>query len=80
MFDNALNMNMLRLAREVNSNPAQRGVLSTGQRAAMALALNQSDWLEEMGYTLAEAVNRLDRAELNAVIFVDRHLHDDSIA
>jgi len=33
---------------------------STGERLAVALALNRSDWLASMGYTIAEAIDRVD--------------------
>lgn len=31
---------------------------STGEKAAVAIALNRADWLAEMGYSLAEAIHR----------------------
>jgi hypothetical protein len=43
---------------------AQRGghdawaVQSTGEKVAVALTLNRADWLAEMQYTLAEAIER----------------------
>lgn len=36
-----------------------RGVLSTGEALAAALVLNRADWLAEMGYTIAEAIQRV---------------------
>ncbi|TIP10618.1 hypothetical protein [Mesorhizobium sp.] len=35
------------------------GVLSTGEKLAAALVLNRPDWLAEMHYTLAEAIERV---------------------
>ena len=35
------------------------GVLSKGEMIAAALVLNRADWLAEMNYTLAEAMERL---------------------
>lgn len=35
------------------------GVLSTGEKLAAALVLNRADWLEKMGYSMAEAIDRL---------------------
>jgi hypothetical protein len=35
------------------------GVLSTGEKLAAALVLNRPDWLAEMNYTLAEAIERV---------------------
>jgi hypothetical protein len=36
------------------------GSLSTGEKLAAALVLNRGDWLAEMGYSIAEAIERLD--------------------
>jgi hypothetical protein len=33
-------------------------VQSTGEKVAVALALNKPEWLASMGYTLAEAIDR----------------------
>ncbi|MHB2268117.1 hypothetical protein [Pseudaminobacter salicylatoxidans] len=35
------------------------GVLSTGEKLAVALVLNRPDWLAGMHYTLAEAIERV---------------------
>lgn len=46
------------------SRDAKRGghpswsVLSTGEKAAVALVLNRSEWLAEVQFTLAEAIER----------------------
>jgi hypothetical protein len=46
------------------SRDAKRGgheawtVQSTGERVAVALVLNRADWLSEMDYTIAEAIER----------------------
>jgi len=42
---------------------------STGERVAVALALNRADWLAKIDYTLAEAIDRLDSDWL-ACVFV----------
>lgn len=34
-------------------------VLSKGERLAVALVLNRADWLADMKYTLAEAIERV---------------------
>lgn len=34
--------------------------MSTGEALAAALVLNRPDWLAEMGYTIAEAIDRID--------------------
>lgn len=35
------------------------GALSTGEKLAAAIALNRPDWLQEMGYTITEAMKRI---------------------
>jgi hypothetical protein len=46
------------------SRDAKRGghdawtVQSTGEKVAVALVLNRADWLAEMGYMIAEAIER----------------------
>jgi len=35
-------------------------VQSTGERLAVALALNRADWLANIGFTIAEAIDRVD--------------------
>ena len=35
------------------------GVLSTGEKLAVALVLNRPEWLADMHYTLAEAIERV---------------------
>lgn len=48
---------ILRVTRYAQANGY--GVLSTGEQLAAALVLNRADWLAEMGYTMAEAVDRI---------------------
>lgn len=36
-------------------------VISTGEALAAALVLNRPDWLANMGYTIAEALDRIDQ-------------------
>ena len=42
-------------------------VLSTGEAIAAALVLNRPDWLAQMGYTLAQAIGRLDAEWLDLI-------------
>lgn len=37
-------------------------VLSTGEKLAAALVLNQPEWLAKMGYTMVEAIERVGPA------------------
>jgi hypothetical protein len=43
------------------------GVQSTGEKLAVALVLNRADWLDEIQYTIAEAIER-SGAEWVAII------------
>jgi len=36
------------------------GPLSTGESLTAALVLNRHDWLADMGYTIAQALDRID--------------------
>ncbi|MCS3745759.1 hypothetical protein FHY18_001320 [Xanthomonas arboricola] len=36
------------------------GTLSTGEALTAALVLNRADWLAEMDYTIAQALDRID--------------------
>lgn len=37
------------------------GALSTGESLTAALVLNRHDWLSEMDYTIAQALDRIDQ-------------------
>jgi hypothetical protein len=51
---------LLGKAREAKSGGREAwGVQSTGEKLAVALALNRADWLAEFGYTLVEAIERV---------------------
>lgn len=41
---------------------------STGERLAVAVVLNRPDWLAEMDYTLAEAIDRIGTEWLALVL------------
>jgi hypothetical protein len=49
---------------------------STGEKLAVALVLNRADWLEEMNYTIAEAIGRIGVDWASAVPDVARALRD----
>ena len=34
------------------------GPMSTGEKVSLALALSRADWLDTMGYTIPEAIDR----------------------
>jgi hypothetical protein len=50
---------LLRKARDAKHGGHDAwAVQSTGEKVAVALVLNRGDWLEEIQYTIAEAIER----------------------
>lgn len=47
------------LAKVLDAARGGVGAQSTGEQLMAALCLNRSDWLERMGYTIAEALDRV---------------------
>lgn len=47
------------LAKSRDAKNGGFGVLSTGEKLAAALVLNRADWLADVDYTLAEAIDRV---------------------
>ncbi len=54
------------------------GVLSTGEKLAVALVLNRPDWLASMDYTLAEAIDRVGAQWLALIPQAARVLNDET--
>ncbi|RZL95289.1 MAG: hypothetical protein EOP82_03015 [Variovorax sp.] len=52
------------------------GALSTGEQIAAALVLNRPEWLTQMGYTMAEAVDRIGLIWCSMLLQVQRDLGD----
>ena len=52
-------------------------VQSTGEKVAVALVLNRADWLEELGYTLAEAVERIGQDWVAVITQVAHQLAEE---
>ena len=65
------------------SRDAKRGgheawaVQSTGEKVAVALVLDRADWLAEMQYTLAEAIERSGQDWVSVIPHVARQLADE---
>ena len=65
------------------SRDAKRGghdawaVQSTGEKVAVALVLNRSDWLEEIQYSIAEAIERSGQEWVAIIPQVARELADE---
>lgn len=52
--------------------------MSTGEKLAVALVLDEAAWIHDAGYTLAEAIDRLEPDWLAALRPVERALQDES--
>lgn len=56
---NARYEHLLRKSRDAKrGGPEAWAAQSTGEKVAVALVLNRADWFAEMGYTIAEAIDR----------------------
>ena len=53
-------------------------VQSTGEKVAVALALNRADWLASMNYTMAEAIERAGPVWISLLPRVIRALETDA--
>lgn len=53
-------------------------VQSTGEKVAVALALNRADWLQSINYTLAEAIERAGPVWISLLPRVIRALENDA--
>jgi len=56
-----------------------RGCQSTSQALGTALVLNRSDWLAEMRYTIAQALDRIGPDWATAIPAVERALMNDEM-
>ncbi len=67
------------------SRDAKRGgqgawaVQSTGEKVAVALVLNRSDWLEAMQYTIAEAIERSGQEWVSVIPQIARQLVEEEV-
>lgn len=52
-------------------------VQSTGEKIAVALVLNLADWLEEIGYTIAEAIERAGQVWVSMIPEIARLLAEE---
>ncbi|MBV6866433.1 hypothetical protein ACCQ23_05440 [Xanthomonas axonopodis pv. phyllanthi] len=53
------------------------GPLSTGEALTAALVLNRADWLAEMDYTIAEALDRIDSDTVQHLRDAERALRQE---
>jgi hypothetical protein len=54
-------------------------VQSTGEKVAVALVLNRSEWLAEYGYTIAEAIDRAGPDWVEMIPQIARQLGDEGL-
>jgi len=54
-------------------------VQSTGEKVVVALVLNRADWLDELGYTVAEAIERAGQEWVAIIPQVARQLAVEGI-
>jgi hypothetical protein len=52
-------------------------VQSTGEKVAVALVLNRADWLNEMEFTLAEAIDRSGAEWVSIIPQIARELAEE---
>jgi hypothetical protein len=52
---------------------------STGEKVVIALVLNRADWLEELGYTIAEAIERAGQEWVAIIPQVARQLAEEGV-
>jgi hypothetical protein len=52
-------------------------VQSTGEKVAVALVLNRADWLAEMGYTIAEAIERAGQDWVDVIPYIARRIEEE---
>jgi hypothetical protein len=63
------------LVEHIKADARKFGVLSTGEKIAVALVMNRTDWLNEAGWpSVLEAVERLGPEWLAAALQVQRDL------
>lgn len=55
------------------------GPLSTGEALTAALVLNRADWLKDMGYTIAEALARIDDDTVRHLRAAERRLQNEGV-
>lgn len=66
------------VAKSRHASASGIGVLSTGEKLAAALVLNRPDWLAQMNYTLAEAIERVGAEWLALIPEASRRLADEA--
>ena len=72
-------LHLLRKARDAKHGGLDAwGVMSTGEKVAVALVLNRPEWLAEFGYTIPEAIDRSGPVWVSLIPKVARDLADEN--
>jgi hypothetical protein len=72
------NADLAHMIRKAHSAAAgDLGVLSTGEKLVVALLLNRPDWLAEMDYTLADAIERVGPEWVRLIPAAARQLENE---
>lgn len=53
--------------------------MSTGEKVAVALILNKENWLKEIKYSMAEAIDRIGTAWISLVPRIEKELRDEGM-
>ena len=70
---------LLEKARDaVNGGGDAWSVQSTGEKLAVAIALNRFDWLQKMDYTMPEAIERVGLQWVGMIPEVARTIRDEA--
>jgi len=64
---------IMRLVGSVKADETSFGPLSTGEKIAVALVMDRTDWLRDYG-TILQAVDRLGEKWLDAALAVQRDM------
>lgn len=78
-FNNRHNHLLNRARQAMRFGRCAWAVQSSGEQVAVALVLNRSDWLDELGYTLPEAIERAGQDWVALIPLVARELAEEGI-
>ncbi|CCF68721.1 putative uncharacterized protein [Xanthomonas citri pv. punicae str. LMG 859] len=78
MEDTAMNLQRTIEVARAAARLGEPGPLSTGEALTAALVLNRHDWLAEMGYTIAQALDRIDSNTVQHLRDAERALHGEA--
>ena len=65
--------------RAIESNRAGWALQPVGERLAIALVLNRADWLEDLGYTIADAIELAGKEWVSVIPRVARQITNEEL-